>query len=223
MATYMQAGAAEQQNQISMRGQLVALVADISRSRTTAQEATLTYQEDEARLREAIEAISLTRSLQAEEAAAIIDALPPEIVGSTEYFIVAVALEEASRDQSTPLRYLDRAAKNALSPHSRANALRESAKLLYRLGGPANIAAAEQKMEEAKNVFDGVSFTTVDDRDAELAYTLLFDAQFQVRIDCQKAKDEFAEAQRITARGPDVTTTGSATLLDRLPPLLAQC
>lgn len=208
---------------IALRQQLVSLVGDISRVPSLEQAAVATYKNDNAALRDVIDAIDHTKLVQAEEAAGIIELLPSEEVTSNEYFVVAEALDESSRDKATPLRFLERAASASSIPRARAQALRQSAKIFYELGDRENIAAAERKMDEAKAVYNGVVFTTSDDRDADLAYTFLFDASFQVHIDCQKAKDEFAEGKRITGGLPSRTTSGSATLLETLPPLLGKC
>jgi hypothetical protein len=222
-ASVLQERVAQRQNTIALRQQLVSLVADISHAPSLIQTAAETYKGDETRRRDAIETIDLTKLLQAEEAASVIESLPTQEVASNEYFIVATALDESSRDKATPLKFLDRAASNASSPHIRANVLRQSAKILYELRGQENIAAAGRKIDEAKGVYAGVPFTTSDDKNADLAYTLLFDAQFQVKINCQKAREELVQAKKITDGGPSLTTTGSATLLERLPPLLEKC
>lgn len=206
-ASILQEKSAEQHNSIVQHQQLMSLVADIARKPVDLQQARTNYKDDEEVLDDTVASIGLTGFAQAEEAAGIIQSLHDQSVTSAEYYIVAVALENNS-DYAISLQFLDSAAARSMDVRGHVDALRESAKLLYLLGGQENIHAAEGKIADAKAVIARAVLMTDDTRKSVLAYTYLFDAKFQAKINCEKAKEEFRAAQKMVTDTPDASTPG---------------
>jgi hypothetical protein len=203
--SFLQERSAERQNSIDQHQQLVSLVTHIVREPAAIQQARVSYKADETALENAIQTFSLAKFAQAEEAAGIIQSLHGQDVTSAEYYIVAIALE-VGNDYALSLQFLDNAAARPTDVHGHVDALRESAKLLYQLGGPANIDAGERKIADAKAVINNALLMPDDKKKSALVYTYLFDAQNHERINCETANREFRIAQGIITNAPTAST-----------------
>lgn len=212
---------AKQQNSITQHQQLESLVANLARSSAITQQAKIKYKDDQEAFRDVDHSITITSFGEAEEAASIIQSLHGQGVTPIEYYIVAKALENGN-DYTISLRFLDSAAANPMDLRDHIDALRESATLLYRLGGPANIDAAETKIAETIAAINGALLITDRQRKSELVYTYLFDAERQANINCGKARGRFRVAQKIAANITNVSDR-EKSYLARVRDLILPC
>jgi hypothetical protein len=134
---------------------------------------------------------------EGEVANSIITSLPARDVSSIERYLVAEVLEDGQDDQPA-LKLFVSAAQEASDPRTAADSWREAATILYALDENSE---ADHDIELSKIAYDVPDVTRSSFED-NLAFSDLFDIQYQVYVNCSRAEDEWNEASKIIQENP---------------------
>lgn len=189
--------ATEQQNESSAQEELVTLVASITQAVDT-DNASQTGSNPSSNARALSAAQSQTEDTelaQSEEALGIVNTLHGRGVTAIEYDEIAVGLEQGE-GYAEPLALLKKAQMLPSDPRSHADILRAEAIALYILGRNRE---AEHAMRLAETLFQGSNIPE-DDKEYNTVTTLLFDAYYQVEVNCSMAQSELSEANRMISQ-----------------------
>ena len=202
-------GLAEQQAVVAERQQLISLVANIAQVPATVAQESVTFKGDPAAFHNAEVGTQLTELADSEEAVNIIGLLHHNGVTAVEYYYVAVGLQAGGSDAEA-LRLLGIAATLPADPRTRANILRTEAQIFYQLG---RVSKAEHDINLAKQAF-AVPDVTSEEKSSNIAYTELFDAQYQAQISCSTAQAEVTAAIKILKTIPNTPAIVSQEAAD---------
>jgi hypothetical protein len=192
-------GVAEQQAVGAEQQQLISLVANIAQVPATIAQESVTFNGNPAAFHDAEVGTQLTELADSEAAVSIISLLHHNGVTAVEYYYVAVGLQAGGSDADA-LRLLGIAATLPADPRTRANILRTEAQIFYQLG---RVSKAEHDVKLAEQAF-AVPDVTSEDYSFNMAYTKLFDAQYQAQISCSIAQAEVAAAIKILKTIPNI-------------------
>ncbi len=202
-------GVAAQQEIVAEQQELVSLVADIAQEPATIAQEAVTFKGNPAAFHNAETGTQLTELADSEEAVYIIGLLHHNGVAAVEYYYTAVGLQAGESDAEA-LSLLGTAATLPADPRTRANILRTAAQILYELGRGSE---AEHDINLAEQAFD-VPDVTNEEYSNNMAYTELFDAQYQALINCSTAKVEVTAATNILKTIPNTPTIASQEAAD---------
>ena len=169
----------------------------------------MTFKGDPAAFHNAEVGTQLTELADSEEAVNIIGLLHHNGVTAVEYDYVAVGLQAGGSDAEA-LRLLGIAATLPADPRTRANILRTEAQIFYQLG---KVSKAEHDINLAKQAF-AVPDVTSEEKSSNIAYTELFDAQYQAQISCSTAQAEVTAAIKILKTIPNTPAIVSQEAAD---------
>jgi hypothetical protein len=158
----------------------------------------VTFKGNPAAFHNAQVATQLTEIADSEEAVNIIGLMHHNGVTAVEYYYVAVGLQAGGSDAEA-LRLLGIAATLLADPRTRANILRAEAQILYQHG---RASKAEYDINLAEQAFS-VPDVTREEYLSNMAYTELFDAQYQAQINCSTAQAEAMAAKEIIETIPN--------------------
>ena len=153
----------------------------------------------------------------------IIGSLPDNDVSSVDKYLVAEVLEDG-QDYQPAIKLFTSAALEESDPRTAADSWRDAAEALYILN--ENSAAGHDIMlSEMTYDVPGVTRSDVLDN---LAFSDLFDIQYQVHVNCSRAEDEWHEATKIIRENPsfldekfiidEATDTTALTQTCKMPP-----
>jgi hypothetical protein len=192
---------AEQQKVVAEQQELVTLIANIAQEPATIAQESATFYNNAAALHNAEVGTQLTELADSEEAAYLIGLLHHDGVTAVEYYYAAVGLQAGESDAQA-LSLLESAATLPADPRTHANILRAEAEILYQFGKDSE---AEHYIMLAEQAYKVPGVTSAE-YTYNLAYTELFDAQYQARISCSKAQGEVTNAATILKKNPGIDT-----------------
>jgi hypothetical protein len=191
-------GVAEQQAVVADQQQLISLVANIAQVPATIAQESVTFKGNPAAFHNAEVGTQLTELADSEEAVNMIGLLHHNGVTAVEYYYVAVGLQAGGSDAEA-LRLLGIGATLPADARTRANILRTEAQIFYQLG---RFPKAEHDIKLAEQAF-AVPDVTSEQYSSNMAYTELFDAQYQAQISCSTAQTEVTAAIKILKTTPN--------------------
>jgi len=185
--------ASAEQNVATEQQELVTLVADIAQDPATVSQETLTLGKNASAISQEQSSGELTELADAEEATSIVRLLNGNGVTAAEYYSIALGLE-VGESYGQALDYLGTAVKLPADPRIHASILRLEAAIYYSLDRPA---AAELDDELAAQSFNHIPDVTEENLEANVAFTDLWDAYYQIPISCSRALTDVESAARI--------------------------
>jgi hypothetical protein len=215
-------GVAEQQAVVGEQQQLISLVANIAQTPATIAQESVTFKGDPAAFHNAEVGTQLTELADSEEAVNLIGLLHHNGVTAVENYYVAVGLQAGGSDAEA-LRLLGIAATLPADPRTRANIFRTEAQIFYQLGRVSN---AEHDIKRAEQAFV-VPDVTSEAYSSNMAYTELFDVQYQAQINCSTAQAEVMAAKKILKTMPNTPALVAQEAADesllKAPPSPGRC
>ncbi|HTA96418.1 MAG TPA: hypothetical protein VK730_02100 [Solirubrobacteraceae bacterium] len=180
---------ASRQNALADRQSLVTLVSELTRNISLEQKAETSHLTGEQVL------IEQALLADAEQALTVAEALH-ESVPAIDSFEIGKAFSY-SVEYSRALTSLNRAAEADSAPRTRANALREEARLLFLIGGRRNLAKGREDLALAYRAFEKQPDVTRELIDHDHAFTDFYSAAEEAHFDCQRAHAEFLEGKAL--------------------------
>lgn len=188
-----QVNLARQQNTASEQQELVALVGDIAQDPANIAQQSLTFKNNTSAISQAQAGAEFTELADAEEAINIVGLLKGNGVTAAEYYEIALGLQPGE-SYGQALDFLGKAVKLPSDPRTHASILRLEAGIYYDLG---RVSKAEREDMLAGQAFNHVPDVTKGDREANVAFTNLWDAYYQIPINCSRATADVSIAAKI--------------------------